>query len=248
MSIESPQDLAALRRIGWIVAHTVQRMFDEVRVGMTTAELDAFGKRILDAHGARPAPALCYGFAGATMISVNEEVAHAIPGSRVLQDGDLVNIDVSAELDGYFADTGFTRPLGDADAALYDLCAASQEALTQALKQVRAGQKISGVAKAIKKVARKRGYSVIENLTGHGVGRHIHEAPHHVPDFTNRHDKRRFQRGTVLTLEPFLSTGPRQATEAPDGWTLCTPPGHFSAQFEHTVVVTDGEPLILTAA
>ena len=248
MSIESPADLAALKRIGFIVAHTVKCMFEEARVGMSTAELDAVGKRILDEHGARPAPKLCYGFQGSTMISVNEEVAHAIPGDRVLQNGDLVNIDVSAELDGYFADTGSTRPIGVAAPQLYDLCDASREALSQALLQVRAGAKIHAVAKAIKKVAHKRGYSVIENLTGHGVGRHIHEAPHHVPDFKNRLDKRRFKRGMVLTVEPFLSTGPKKAHESSDGWTLLTPKGNYTAQFEHTVVVTDGAPLILTAA
>lgn len=248
MSIESPEDLAALKRIGFIVAYTVKRMFEEARVGQTTAELDAIGKQILEEHGARPAPKLCYGFKGSSMISINEEVAHAIPGDRVLKSGDMVNIDVSAELDGYFADTGYTRPIGIADPRLHDLCDASQEALAQALRQVRAGQKMAGVAKAIKKVARKRGYSVIENLTGHGVGRHIHEPPHHIPNFNNRLDKRRFKKGTVLTIEPFLSTGPKHAHESDDGWTLLTPKGNFSAQFEHTVVVTDGEPLILTAA
>ena len=248
MSIETPEDLAALKRIGFIVAHTVKRMFEEARVGMTTAELDQIGKGILDSYGARPAPKLCYGFKGSTMISINEEVAHAIPGDRVLRSGDMVNIDVSAELDGYFADTGSTRPIGIADPALHALCDASQEALRQALGHVRDGAKMSRVASAIRTVARERGFSVIENLTGHGVGRHIHEKPHHVPNFQTRLDRRRFRKGTVLTIEPFLSTGPRQAYESSDGWTLLTPPGNYSAQFEHTVVVTDDAPIVLTAA
>lgn len=248
MSIESPEDLAALRRIGFIVADTVKKMFAYARIGMTTAELDAFGKSILDGYGARPAPKLCYGFRGSTMISINEEVAHAIPGDRILRNGDMVNIDVSAELDGYFADTGFTRPIGFAEPKLHELCAAGQEALRLALLAVTDGGRMADVAKAIRGVARRRGFSVIENLTGHGVGRHIHEPPHHVPNFTKKADRRRFKKGTVLTLEPFLSTGPRQALESADGWTLVTPKGHHSAQFEHTVVVTDSEPLILTAA
>lgn len=248
MSIETPEDLAALKRIGFIVAHTVKTMFEQLRVGMTTAELDAIGAEILKDFGARPAPKLCYGFGGATMISVNEEAAHAIPGQRVLRSGDLVNIDVSAELDGYFADTGFTRPIGLAEPRLHDLCSASQEALRQALGHARAGQKIAKVADAIRSVARDRGFSVIENLTGHGVGRHIHESPRHVPNFHARRDRRRFRKDTVLTLEPFLSTGPRHASETADGWTLITAPGHHSAQFEHTVIITDDEPLILTAA
>lgn len=248
MSIEKPEDLDALRRIGFIVAMTVEKMFDALRVGMTTAELDAIGKRILDLHGARSAPALCYGFVGSTMISINEQAAHAIPGPRVVRDGDLVNIDVSAELDGYFADTGSTRPVGNADPELHRLCAASREALAEAMNVARAGARISGAAKAIRRVARKHRFHVIENLTGHGVGRHVHEEPHHVPSFENRADRRRFEKGQVLTLEPFLSTGPRRARQHSDGWTLLTQPGHYSAQFEHTVVITEGAPLVLTQA
>ena len=248
MSIESQSDLDALRRIGYIVAFTVKTMFRSLRAGITTAELDAVGKDVLDGFGARPAPALCYGFAGSTMISVNEEAAHAIPGRRILRDGDLVNIDVSAELDGYFADTGATRPLGAADPSLHRLCRASREALDESMRVARAGERISRVAKAIRRVARRHGFSVIENLTGHGVGRHVHEEPHHVPSFENRTDRRRFEAGMVLTLEPFLSTGPRRARQAPDGWTLITAPGHYSAQFEHTVVITEGDPLVLTTA
>jgi methionyl aminopeptidase len=202
----------------------------------------------LTRFGAKPAPELCYGFSGATMISINEEVAHAVPGRRRIRRGDLVNIDVSAELDGYYGDTGYTMPMEGAPAVTHQLCAATQDALTEALKMVRARRRISDVAKAIRKVARQHGFEVVENLSGHGVGRHLHEEPSHVPNFLERRDRRRFERGTVLTIEPFLSTGPKRAKEAPDGWTLVGQPGHFTAQFEHTVVVTDKAPIILTAA
>ena len=248
MSVTTKKDLEALKRIGYIVAFTVQEMFRALRIGMTTAELDRVGREILEGFGAQPAPKLCYGFAGTTMISINEEVAHAVPGNRRIQSGDLVNIDVSAELDGYFADTGSTQPVGDAPEVTHRLCAASKEALDEALRMVRARGRIADVAKAIRKVAKRHGFEVVENLAGHGVGRHLHEEPSHVPNFLDRRDRRRFQKGTVLTIEPFLSTGPKRAKEAPDGWTLISAPGHFTAQFEHTVVVTDGAPIILTAA
>jgi methionyl aminopeptidase len=248
MSIGSKKDLEALKRIGYIVALTVREMFAALRIGMTTAELDEVGRQVLERHGARSAPKLCYGFAGSTMISINEEVAHAIPGARRIQDGDMVNIDVSAELDGYFADTGSTRPVGNASEHAHRLCAASREALEQALTKVRARGRIAEVAKAIRRVAVARGFEVVENLGGHGVGRHLHEEPSHVPNFLDRRDRRRFRKGTVLTIEPFLSTGPKAAKEAPDGWTLVSEPGHLTAQFEHTVVVTENEPIILTVA
>ena len=248
MSIESKEDVRALKEIGKIVSSTVHEMFSSIRVGMTTRQLDSIGKMILDGYGARPAPRLCYGFEGSTMISINEEAAHAIPGERVIQYGDLVNIDVSAELNGYFADTGFTMPIGRAPAMTHKLCNASQEALHEALKYVRTGERISSVEKAIRRVARKHGFSVLENLVGHGVGRHIHEEPSNIPDYGNRRDRRRFEKGTVLTIEPFLSTGPRFAADSHDGWTLVVPHGNYSAQFEHTVIVTDGDPIILTAA
>ncbi|MCH6256157.1 type I methionyl aminopeptidase [Puniceicoccaceae bacterium K14] len=248
MSVESEKDLESLRKIGRIVASTVQEMFRHLRVGMTTHELDQVGAEILARHGANSAPKLCYGFNGSTIISINEEAAHAIPGNRRIHEGDLVNIDVSAELGGYFADTGYTRPVGRAHPITHRLCAASQEALAEALKCVKAGSPISSVEHAIRKVARKRGFSVIENLAGHGVGRHIHEEPNYVPDFGNRKDKRRFKKNCVLTIEPFLSTGPRHAYNTSDGWTLVTPKGNYTAQFEHTIIVTDGDPIILTAA
>ena len=229
-----------------MVSCTIKEMFRAARIGMTTVQLDSLGGMILNDFGARSAPHLCYDFCGHTMISINEEVAHATPGSRKIRNGDLVNIDVSAELNGYFADTGYTMPIGNAPAVTYRLCNASKEALAEALNVVQTSRRISDVESAIRRVAEKRGFSVIENLTGHGVGRHIHEEPSNVPCFGKRNDKRRFKKGTVLTIEPFLSTGPRYAMNSGDGWTLVTPKGNFTAQFEHSVVVTDEDPIILT--
>jgi methionyl aminopeptidase len=247
MTIQSKQDIIALKAIGRIVALTLQAMIDALEEGMTTLELDQIGRKILEQHSARPAPELVYNFPGATCISINEQVAHAIPGKRRIHNGDLVNIDVSAELNGYFADTGGSVPFGNVAPVAKRLCDVTQEALQQALKVAKAGNKMADLQKAINRVAERNGFSVIQNLVGHGIGRHLHEEPRHVPDNSREKDRRRFQKGAVLTLEPFLSTGPRQTKEMPDGWTLVTDAGNFTAQYEHTIIITESEPIILTA-
>ncbi len=246
MTIQSTADIRGLQRIGQIVAATVTAMKAAMKPGMTTAELDKIGRRVLESYGARPAPEFFYGYPGATCISINEEVAHAIPGKRIIRAGDLVNIDVSAELDGYVADTGASFPVGAASPLVHALCAATQEALRASIAVAKAGNRMAEVQEAIDGVAQKHGFTVIRNLAGHGIGRHLHEAPNHVPDFARGKDQRRFQKGSVLTIEPFLSTGPRIAQETSDGWTLVTKPGHFTAQYEHTLIITDGEALIIT--
>lgn len=248
MSIESPEDLVGLKRVSAVVVEALTTMFARMEVGMTTLDLDEIGSRVLKSHGAKPAPGLCYGFPYSTMISINEEVAHGIPSERVIRDGDLVNIDISAELCGYFSDTGFTMPAGNGSARAKRLCRASQQALGEALKVARHGRKIRDVELAVRKVARKFGFSVIENLVGHGVGRHLHEEPQDIPSWGDRKDRRRFEEGTVLTIEPFLSTGPRSVFDKGDGWTVMTEPGNLTAQFEHTIIITRGDPIVLTAA
>jgi len=247
MTIQSKQDMIALKEIGRIVAHTLQVMLDALEEGMTTLELDQIGRKILASYAARPAPELVYGFPGATCISINEQVAHAIPGKRKIRQGDLINIDVSAELNGYFADTGASVPFGPVAPVAKRLCDATQEALQQCLKVAKAGNTMADLQKAINRVAERNRFSVIQNLAGHGIGHHLHEEPRHVPDNSREKDRRRLQKGMVVTLEPFLSTGPREAKEMADGWTLVTPAGHFTAQYEHTIIVTDTEPIILTA-
>lgn len=247
MTVGPERDLKGLQSIGQIVALTMREMRAAMTEGMTTAELDDIGRAVLEKHGARPAPELLYQYPAATCISINEEVAHAIPGSRRIQNGDMVNIDVSAELHGYFADSGASIPFGDVPPVARKLCKACQQALREAIKATRAGKRMDVVQKAIDKVARRNGFSVIQNLSGHGIGRHLHEAPEHIPDYTRQKDRRRFTRGMVLTLEPFLSTGPTYADDMADGWTLVTAKGNLTAQYEHTIVVTDAQPIILTA-
>jgi methionyl aminopeptidase len=246
MTIESQADIEALQRIGRVVSLVLHEMLDTIEPDMTTAELDAVGERLLANHGARPAPRMTYGFPGATCISVNEEAAHGIPGARVIRAGDLVNVDVSAELDGYFADTGGTRVVPPTTPVKTRLCHATKTALAEAMKAARAGQPLNRIGAAIERVAKRYQFRIIENLASHGVGRALHEEPETIPGYYDPTDRRMLKEGMVITIEPFLSTRSRTVTETGDGWTLVGAPGNLSAQYEHTMIITRGDPLVVT--
>lgn len=248
MTIETDQDLQALKVIGRIVALILKEMMQQTEPGMTTLELDMIGKRLFETYGAKSAPMLTYGFPGYTCISVNEEAAHGIPGGRVIQAGDVVNIDVSAERDGYFADTGGTFVVPPTSALKNRLCHATKLALTQAVNEARAGQPINRIGKAISKVAKQKGFKIIKNLCSHGVGRSLHEEPKEITGYYDPADNRILTNGMVITIEPFLSTKSRVVAETGDGWTLAGDKGNLSAQYEHTMVITKEKPILLTVA
>lgn len=247
MTIESDDDVDALRRIGLIVATVLQKMLGAMEPGMTTRELDVFGAALLEREGARSAPQLTYDFPGATCISINEEAAHGVPGHRIIRAGDVVNIDVSAELDGYFADTGGTGVVPPSSELKNRLCHATRQALAAAMQAARASAPLNGIGAAIERTAKRHRLRIIENLGSHGVGRALHEAPDHIPGYRAPRDRRVLSEGMVITIEPFLSTKSRQVSEAGDGWTLLAEPGNLSAQYEHTMIITRGAPVVLTA-
>lgn len=246
MSIESEHDLKALRSIGRIVANCLQAMGKALEPGITTKELDDIGKRYLELHGARSAPQLIYNFPGTTCISVNEEAAHGIPGDKILAASDLVNIDVSAELNGYFADTGGSFIIPPESTIKRNLCDATKRALELAIHQARAGKPLNVIGRAIESHARKNNLTVIENIGSHGVGRALHEEPGFIPGYYDPKDKRMLKENQVITIEPFLSTGAREVLDTGDGWTLATSKKYLTAQYEHTMVITKGRPLIMT--
>lgn len=246
MSIESEADLIALRKIGRIVANCLQAMGRALEPGMTTLEVDEIGRRFLELHGAKSAPKLTYNFPGSTCISVNENAAHGIPGAQVLLASDLVNIDVSAELGGYFADTGGSFIIPPESNLKKNLCLATKRALELAIDVASAGKPINGIGRAIETHARKNNLTVIENLGSHGVGRALHEEPGFIPGFFDPKDKRVLTENLVITIEPFLSTGAREVFDTGDGWTLATSKRYLTAQYEHTMVITKGRPLIMT--
>lgn len=236
-----------MQKVGEAVACTLKEMADYAKPGMSTKELDEFGARILSGFGAKSAPYLTYGFPGWTCISVGDEFCHGIPSERrILKQGDLINIDVSAELAGYWADNGCSFVLGADINHHQKLVDASKSILRRAISNIRGGVKIADIGHLMETEAKKHGYKVIKNLGGHGVGRGLHEDPDDLLNYRNRFDQRRFKKNSVVAIETFISTSSTLAVELGDGWTMAGNKGGYMAQHEHTIVVTDGKPIILT--
>ncbi|MBX2924489.1 MAG: type I methionyl aminopeptidase [Chitinophagaceae bacterium] len=249
MSITTQAEMTGMKRISEIVGITLKKMRDHARPGMSTKELDDFGGNILNSFGAKSAPRLTYGFPGWTCISVNNEIAHGIPSqNKILREGDMVNIDVSAELDGFWSDNGGSFVLGNDVYEHQRLVDTSKRILYNAITQIKGGVKIADIGRLIETQAKKAGYKVIKNLTGHGVGRSLHEEPHEIACYYDRLNLKRFRKNSVVAIETFISTRSTTAVEQSDGWTFLGQHGGFTAQHEHTIVVTDDQPIILTAA
>lgn len=247
MTVGSQKDVDALKEIGRIVALTLNEMKRKARIGMTTLELDELGGRILASHGAISAPKKSFNFPGHTCISINDEVAHGIPSNRVIQAGDLINIDVCAEKNGYVADTGHSFQMPPYNEALLRLCNYTHYTMMKVISSLKHGVKLNEIGKIIQHEAKLGGYQVIEALCSHGVGKAVHEWPQIVPVY-NKRDKRVLKEGLVITIEPFLCTGADYVIEQLDGWTLKTPNQSFAAQHEHTIIITKDKPIILTVA
>lgn len=247
MLIQSEADVVGLLKIGRICALAVQHMAKHLEPGITTLELDKLGAAFLEKHGAHSAPIVTYKFPGATCISINEEVAHGIPGNRAVQAGDLVNLDVSAELDGYYADTGSTYIVPPTSPEKERLCDFTRSALDNAINAARAGQPLNAIGRAVENEAKRGGYAIIRELGGHGIGRGLHEEPRNVSNFFNPRQRQKMTEGMVLTIEPFFNTGRGKIVTASDGWTLMTTDGSISAQYEHTIIITKDRPILVTA-
>lgn len=249
MSISSQADLTGIKKASDAVAVTLKKMRDHARPGMSTKQLDEFGGALLRSYGALSAPNITYGFPGHTCISVNREAAHGIPSEKVfLKEGDLVNIDVSASLNGYFADNGGSFVLGPDLHRHNPLVETSKRILLLAIRHIRGGVRIADVGGFIETEARRSGFSVIKNLVGHGIGRSLHEEPSEIPCFYDRNNKKRFRKNSVVAVETFISTKAAYVYENGNGWTYTARDGSYVAQHEHTILITDDEPLILTSA
>lgn len=246
MTISSDEDLIGLQAIGRIVARVLEAMGKAIEPGMTTAELDQLGRTLLDQAGARPAPEMAYGFPGATCISVNEEIAHGIPGPRVIRAGDLVNIDVSAEKDGLFADTGASFPVPPVTPKIQKLCRDGRRAMWAGIGEVSSGRPLAGIGEAVGTFARRHGYTLVRNLASHGVGHSLHEEPTEIATWPDRSERRRIGEGQVFTVEPFLSLGAEWAEDGEDDWTLYATPLAPTVQYEHTVVATRRGAVVVT--
>lgn len=246
MTISNDSDLARLEEIGRIVANTLEAMHAAIEPGITTGELDGIGRACLEAAGARSGPELCYAFPGATCISVNEEIAHGIPGERRIRAGDLVNIDVSAEKNGIFADTGASFAVPPVSKAVERLCRDGRRAMWTGIRQVGIDKPLRDIGMAIGEFARRNRYTLVQNLASHGVGHSLHEEPKEIATWPDRSERRRITEGLVFTIEPFLSLGSVVAESGDDDWTLYGDPKALTVQYEHTIVATRQGPLVVT--
>lgn len=247
MSIQSPEDLAGLKAIGKIVALVLEAMAKAVRAGITTAELDLIAAGELARWGAEPSPTLVYGFPGASCISLNSQVVHGIPSERApVAAGDLVKLDLTAQKDGYVADAAVTVAVPPASSTARRLAECAQNAFDRARSVARAGNRISAIGRAVEKEAHAAGFEVLRHWCGHGVGRSIHEPPE-VPNFEDKSNPALLTEGLVITIEPIITAGIDKSCVSPDGWTVVTADNALSAHYEHTLVITRSEPILITA-
>jgi methionyl aminopeptidase len=247
MSVESPGDLAGMKYVGRAVALILEEMKAAITAGMSTADLDTVAAAAMKRLGVRSAPRETYGFPGFACISVNDEIVHGVPGPRRLRAGDVVKIDVTATASGYVADAARTVIVGPASTAALRLRASAVAALQAALGAARAGERVSIIGRSVERQARRNGFSVLRELCGHGVGRAIHEEPK-VPNYEDPRSSDVLSRGLVLAIEPMLAARRARAVQMSDGWTIATDNGALAVHEEHTVVIGDGAPLVLTAA
>lgn len=247
MSITSQTDWRGLREVGRVVRMTLDEVERHTLPGTTTGELDRVAASVFANNGARSAPALLYGFPRTILISVNDEVVHGVPGVRRLERGDVVKLDVTAEKDGYMADAARTVVLDGAPDRARRLRACAEAAFVRALSVARAGNPVSAIGREIDAEVRRRGFSVIRDLCGHGIGRAIHEPPS-VPNYFDARQTDMLTEGMVVAIEPIVSAGGWRLIEDGDGWTIRTKDGSIAAHYEHTVVITRDSPVLLTAA
>lgn len=247
MIINNKTDLEGMIQVSEAVAITLKKMQEYARAGMSTKELDDYGGEVLATFGARSAPYLVYRFPGHTCISINNEICHGIPSSdRIIQKGDLLNIDVSAELNGYWSDNGGSIIVEEDLHEKKHLIDTSIAILRKAITGIHSGVKINEIGGIIEAEARRNGYKVVKNLGGHGIGRGLHEQPDAILNYRDRFDKRRFRKDMVVAIETFITTKSTWAVEQSDGFTMLGDKGGFAVQHEHTIVVTDSLPIILT--
>ena len=240
-------DWDGLAEVGRITRLTLDALEAQVRPGVTTGELDDVAARLFADEGARSAPAMVYGFPRTVLISVNDEIVHGVPGPRRLQRGDLVKLDVTVEKGGYVADAARTVVVEEGTDVAHRLAACAAAAVDAALRVARAGVRVNEIGRAVHGEVRRHGFAVVHGLSGHGVGRTIHEWPT-VPNHYDRSQTDVLTEGLVLTIEPMICAGSPEPLQDPDGWTIRTRDGSLAAHYEHTLVITRGAPVVLTAA
>jgi methionyl aminopeptidase len=243
--LRSARELELIRESARIVAGCLQHLKAMVRPGVTTLDLDAAAKAFIEGEGGRCAFKGYRGYPAHICASVNEEVVHGIPSSRVLVEGDVVSVDVGVQKDGYFGDAALSVPVGEVAPETLRLLQVTEESLARAVEQARPGNRLGDIGHAVQSAVEAAGFSVVRSLVGHGIGREMHEEPQ-VPNYGLPGRGVRLQAGMVLAIEPMVNAGRSETVVLPDGWTVVTQDGRPSAHFEHTVAVTPDGPVILS--
>jgi methionyl aminopeptidase len=245
MEIKSPRELLAMERAGRVVAHTLVALQAAVEPGIRTRDLDTIARAEIARHGAVPSFVGYRGFPASVCVSVNDEIVHGIPGDKVIREGDLVSLDVGAIVDGFHGDAAVTVGAGEITPHAQELIDATRDALVAGIQAARAGARIGDISAAVQALAESRGYSVVREYVGHGIGRRMHEEPS-VPNFGKPGRGILLKKGMALAIEPMLNVGTWRTRQLEDNWTVVTADGSLSAHFEHTIAITEDGPVILT--
>lgn len=245
ITCKSERELVYMREAGRVVAKAHAEIAQAIKVGITSLELNRLAEAIIVKEGAKPAFKGLYGFPYAICASVNEEVVHGFPSLRKLENGDIISIDIGAEINGYFGDGAATYPVGDVSPEILQLLKATVESLHKGIGMAKAGNRLSDISHAVQTCAEGYGYSVVRDYVGHGIGRKPHEEPH-VPNFGKPGRGPRLRAGMTLAIEPMINMGTYEVRTLPNNWTVVTLDAKLSAHFEHTIAITDDQPEILT--
>ncbi|MBU2535698.1 MAG: type I methionyl aminopeptidase [Chloroflexota bacterium] len=243
--IKTEDEIAAMRQAGRIVAMILKKIVEQIRPGMETKELDTIAEKELKNHGAKSSFKGYRGFPANLCVSINDEIVHGIPGNRVLREGDIVSLDFGAICNGFQGDAALTVGVGRISKKAEALIETTEGALKTGISAARAGAKLGDISYAIQNYAESRGYSVVREYTGHGIGRDMHEEPQ-IPNFGLPDSGPVLKKGMILALEPMVNAGDWRTRVGDDQWTVFTADGSLSAHCEHTIAITDGGPEVLT--
>ena len=247
ISLKSPREIECMRRAGRLTAQARALAGSLVRPGVTTHEIDTAVRKFIESHGAKPSFLGYGGFKGSACISINEEVIHGIPGPRKLQEGDIVSVDVGAFLDGFHGDCAATFPCGQVSPEALELIRVTEQSFWEGIKLARAGNRVFDISHAVQQYVESHGCSVVRDFVGHGVGAKLHEPPE-VPNFGPAGHGPRLQPGMTIAVEPMVCAGDWRVKVLKDGWTTVSADGSLTAHYENTILITDGEPEVLTWA
>ncbi len=243
--LKTTEEIEIMRRAGRIVGAVLDLVEETIEPGLTTSQLDMLIEDYIRSHGAIPAFKNYHGYPASACISIDDEVVHGIPGNRKIQAGDIVSVDVGAIVDDYYGDGARTFPVGEVSQAKTQLMEWTYKCLLAGIDKARKGNKLGEISAAVQQTAESKGYGVVRQLVGHGIGRKMHEEPQ-VPNFGSPTEGPVLKPGMVLAIEPMINMGTYDVKTMPDGWTIVTADGLPSAHFEHTVAITENGPEILT--